>query len=61
MLSEGRRVAGLGEKCEGIKQNKNLIDRDNSTVITRGEGPCREVEKGKEGINGDGRRLDLGW
>ena len=29
-------------------------------VITRGKGEWREAEEGKEGINGDGRRLDLG-
>ena len=43
------------------KQNKTkqktLIDADNSIMITRGGG---EVEEGTGGINGDGRRLDLG-
>ena len=34
---------------------------DNSTVITSGKEGWGEVEKGKGGINGDGRRLDLGW
>ena len=30
-------------------------------VSTRGKGVTGEVEEGKGGINGDGRRLDLGW
>ena len=30
-------------------------------VITRGKLGLREVEESKGGINGDGRRLDLGW
>ena len=30
-------------------------------VIARGKGVARQVEEGKRGINGDGRRLDLGW
>ena len=33
---------------------------DNSVVIASGEGRWKEVEEGKGGINGDGRRLDLG-
>ena len=52
-------VEGLGEKGEGIK--KNLIDADNSMVITRRKGDWREVEGGLKGIPGEGRRLDLGW
>ena len=51
---------------EGIKQkNKNkdkkLIDTENSIVITREKGEIGEVEDSKGGINGDGRKLDLGW
>ena len=51
---------------EGIKQkNKNkdkkLIDTENSIVITREKGEIGEVEDCKGGINGDGRKLDLGW
>ena len=38
----GERSWGLGETSEGIKQQKqnqkNLIDTDNSMVITRGKG-----------------------
>ena len=41
-LSEERGVGGLGETSEGIKQQKqkqkNLIDTDNSMVISRGKG-----------------------
>lgn len=46
------------------KGKKNLIDTGNSIVITRGKGPPGgkgELEEGKEGRNGNGRRLDLGW
>ena len=48
----------LDKKGEGIKQN---TQRDNSIVIARGKGGLEDVEKDIEGINGDGRRLDLGW
>ena len=37
-LSEGRGVGGLGEIGKEIKQKENLIDTDNSMVITRGKG-----------------------
>ena len=40
---------------------KKIIDTDNSLVITRGKGGKEEVEEGKAGINGNGRRFDLGW
>ena len=30
-------------------------------VITGGKGQWEEVERGIGGMNGDGRRLDLGW
>ena len=49
----GNGAGRLGETSEGIKEKKTLIDTDNSMVMSRG--------KGAEGINGDGRRLDLGW
>ena len=40
------------------KERKKLINMDNSVVIAgRAAG---EVEEGIRGINGDGRRLDLG-
>ena len=35
------------------------MDTENSRVITRGKGGWEEVE-GSKGINGAGRRLDLG-
>ena len=50
---------GLGQKDEGIKQKKT-IDTENGIVITRGERDG-EGRRGKVGINGDGRRHDLGW
>ena len=46
----------MGEKDEGIN-----LETHNSTVITRGKEGWGEVEEGKEGINCDGRRLDLVW
>ena len=36
------------------------MDTDNSMMITRGKGGWEVVDEGKGGINGDGRRLDLG-
>ena len=43
------------------RKQKNLVDIDNSRVITRGKGGWGETEEDKGGINGDKRRLDLGW
>ena len=61
-LSERRDFGGLGEKGEGIKQQqKNLIDTDNSAVITRGKSGYWEVEEDKGGINGHGGKLVSGW
>ena len=37
------------------------MDLDNSVVVAEGRKGGREVEDGLWGINGDGRRLDLGW
>ena len=37
---------------EGLSKIKILIDTDKSMVITRGGEELREVEEGKEGING---------
>ena len=56
-------MGGWVKKVKGLskKKKKPLIDTDNSVVITRGKGGWREVEESKEGINGDGRRLGLGW
>lgn len=34
---------------------------DNSVVIDRGRGAWQELEKSQGEINGDGKRLDLGW
>ena len=36
------------------------MDTDNNIVIARGKGQWGEVEQGKEKINDDERRLDLG-
>ena len=45
---------------EGLsKKEKELMDIDNS-VVTAGEGGG-ELDGEGMGINGDGRRLDLGW
>ena len=50
------------KKVEGLskKKKKSLTDTDSSMVITGGKGGSGEVE-GRGGINGDGRRLHLGW
>ena len=47
----------------GLSKNKNtLIDTDNSMLISRGKwGGGGGVVDGKAEINGDGRRLNLGW
>ena len=46
----------------GKKKKNTLIDTDNnSMMITGREVGWEEVEEGKAGISGDGRRLDLGW
>ena len=37
----GEGYFGAGEKVEGIKKKKELIDTDNSMVITRGRGEAR--------------------
>ena len=50
-----RRLKGLIRK-----KKERLRDRDNSMVIDGGRG-LEGVEEGNGGINGDGRRLDLGW
>ena len=44
------------------KKKKNLTDMDKSMMITkRKTGVWGEVEEGIGGLNGDGRRLDMGW
>ena len=50
-----RRMKGLSKEKMG-----RLLDTD-SVLITRGKGVWWEVGESKGGINGDGRRLDLGW
>ena len=40
---------------------KHFIDIGNSMVITRRIGEWKEVEEGKAGINGNGRRLGFMW
>ena len=45
------------KKVKGLsRKKKNVID--NSMVITTGKA---RWEEGKGGLNGDGRRLGLGW
>ena len=41
---------GLGEKGEGIKEEKNLMNTDNSTVISRGKGGWVEIGEDKGGM-----------
>ena len=43
------------------KERKGTHGHRQNRVITRGKGGFGEVEEGKGGINGDGRRLDLSW
>ena len=51
----------LCEKSEGNEQERRkLIDTDNSMVITTGK-RGRRVEECKAEINGDRRRLEVGW
>ena len=50
-------VEGLSKK-EKVKKthgHRQLCDN------VEGKGSWRDVEQGTEGINGAGRRLDLGW
>ena len=51
------------KKVKGLstKKKKTPPNTDNSMVITRGKCAWGEVEEGKEGIEGDGRRLDFRW
>ena len=59
-LSEGRRVGEPGGKGEGIREKKPPTE--NSMVTIRGTGEWVETERVKGGrVNGEGRRLDLGW
>ena len=51
----------MKKRRDQVKKQKNLIDTDNSMVITRGEGEWGQVEEGKGEINGDRRRLDCEW
>ena len=48
-----------GWKGKGIRQKKKKNDTDNNMVITRGKRGWGN-RKGWRGINGGGRRLDLG-
>ena len=52
-----KEVKGLSKK----KGRKKLTSTDDSMVIMRGKGWWGEVREVKEGISGDGRRVDLGW
>ena len=52
----------MGEKDEGIKQQQKIPPRHRQQYDDyQRERGREEVEEGKGGINGDGRRLDLGW
>ena len=51
-----RRVKGLSKE---IKRNTHGHRQQYGNC--QREGRWREVEEDKGGINGDGRRLDLGW
>ena len=51
-----KRVKGLSTE----KKRKTHGHRQQYSDCQR-EGGVREFEEGKEGLNGDGRRLDLGW
>lgn len=55
-------MAFQNKRSYWVKQtNKKLIDIENSMVITRGEETKGAKKGGEGGINGDGRRLDIGW
>ena len=53
-------MAGLGEKGEGIKQNKQTPQRYRQQYGDYQRKGLGEIEEGKGGVNGD-RRVDLGW
>ena len=55
-----RREGDWLKKMKALNKKK-LIDTDNSMVTTRGKERRGRQKKVKGGINGDGRRLDLGW
>ena len=52
---------GLGENGEEISKEKKerLMDTDNSMVIAKGKCKVEGGRRGKRGINGDKRRLDV--
>ena len=60
-------VGGLGEKGEGNKQKTTTTTKKTPQRHIQQYGDYQkkkgagEVEEGKEGINGDRRRLDLEW
>ena len=55
-----RREGDWLKKMKALNKKK-LIDTDNSMVTTRGKERRGRQKKVKGEINGDGRRLDLGW
>ena len=58
-----KKEGGLGgwvKKVKGLSTKKPLVDTENSTESTRGKGGG-EGRRGKERVNGDGRRIHLGW
>lgn len=46
---------------ETNKQITKLIDTDNRTMVTRGQGSWEDTESKGDQMHGDGRRLGLGW
>ena len=51
----GEGARGWAKKVKGLSKEKNLIDTDNSVVITRSMGWAGEVDECEGGMNGDGR------
>ena len=59
MDTENRLTAVRGES-EGVKEKRKTHGQTRVWWLPERKGSKGEVEEGKEGINGDGRRLD-GW
>ena len=65
-ILRGWRVAGLGEKGDGIKKNNKQPNKKPHKHSQRYGDEQRESRawggrRGCRGINGDGRRLTLAW
>ena len=63
MEREGVGMMSGSQVLKWIKKKKREEKKKRNTnlVITRGKGGAGRVEEVKGGINGDGRRHDLGW